>query len=445
MSFLSNTLVKKPEKYLVTIMVFLLFLLGGAISFMPKSSPWPVVPGFIAICGILIFFASLQTAFLLYSQSKLDLDSGVSLLASGYLWISFLALARTLFLPGIIFSVQFFHENTQVSAWLWTIWHLLFPLCIIVYCLINLGKVSCSYRFSQWVFRSVPLILPVLILSLIHGQDFLPTLIMNGNYCTLYLDYFILALAGFSFILLIFSKRENNRQDLWLILAITVHGLDIFYGIMGSSRYSIGWYLAMMSSVISSSVILSIFIYEIFSIAQSKSQENIYLKNMSEMDPLTGIANRRKFNVMFEGLWQLSRQQQKPICLILVDIDHFKSYNDSFGHPSGDLCLIKIARALSIIPKRQTDFTTRMGGEEFAILLYGMPEEMGRQVAEESRKSVENLRIPHSAPSFSHVTISVGYGAMIADTTSSPEEFFNKVDQALFKAKSEGRNRVKSI
>lgn len=445
MEFLSGTLVKKPEKYLVGTIVFLLFLVGGSISFMPKASLWPIVPGFIAICGIVIFFASLQTAFLLYSQSKLNLDSGISILACGYLWISFLALARTLFLPGILFSVQSFPENTQIAAWLWIIWHVIFPLCVIFYCLVNLGKISFSYRFLQWVFRTVPFIISLLIIVLIQVEDLLPSLIIGGNYDAIYLDYFILSLAVVSFAFLTLSRGLNNRQDLWLILAVTVHGFDVFYGILGSARYSMGWYMGMISSVISSSIILSIFIYEIFSIAQSKSQENLYLKDMSEMDPLTGIANRRKFNRMFENLWQLSLRQQKSLCLILIDIDHFKLYNDSFGHPSGDRCLIKIARALSLIPKRKTDFTTRMGGEEFAILLYGVSEKIGNQIAEETRKAVELLGIPHLDPPFLYVTISVGCGTVIADATSSPEEFFNQVDQALFKAKAGGRNRVKSI
>lgn len=447
MKNLDRDFVNKSEKYLVISIGFFLFIASIFIFFMPNTTLLPMVPGFIAGCGILIFFASMQTAFLLYSQSKLDFDSGVSFLASGYLSISFLAFTHTLFLPGIFFSANLFPENSQISAWLWIVWHLIFPIFIILYSLVNLGKLSCSYKLSQWIFRFTPIGIFLLIILLINIEPLLPMLIVDGKYGSYQSvdSVLIFLLTAFSFILLIKSRGLNNRQDLWLTLAIIVHGLDVFYGIVGEARYSLGWYLGMISSVISSSIILSVFIYQIFNIAQSKNQENLHLKDISELDPLTGIANRRKFNLLYRELWNLSFQQQKPICLILLDIDHFKSYNDSFGHPSGDLCLIKIAKILSDILKRKADFATRMGGEEFALLLYGAPEKINREIAEESRKAVESLRIPYSANSTAYVTVSVGYGTIIADQTITPEAFYNMVDQALFKAKAEGRNRVECI
>ena len=442
MENLKSIIAKKSEKYYVIALIAALVIIATLISSNGRVS-WPVIPTFIAMCGILIFVTSLQTAFLLYNQSKLARDSSVALLASGYLAVSFLALARIILFPGLFLSSSVLDDNNQIAAWLWVVTHTIFPFFLILYALNHWKKIFSSYKYARWNFRLIPITVTMIVLGLVYYESALPSLIDKGNYSsTYYLDFFLLAFTAVPLFLLITKKGMNNRQDLWLMLAITVQCLDIFYEIIGETRYSMGWYLGMISSILSSSIILGVFIYHILCIAQLKEEEGHYFKDISETDPLTGVANRRKLDLVFNNLWELSLNQQQPLCLLMIDIDHFKIYNDSYGHLEGDKCLIKVADALSKIPKRSTDIIARIGGEEFIILLYGVDQDVGSQVAEEIRKEIENLHI--SYPVFYHpwLTVSIGYASHIVTTSSKKEKFLNIVDQALYKAKAEGRNRV---
>lgn len=445
MEMLRGVWAKQSEKHFAISIIILFFLVGCFASFMSKTV-WPIVPGFISMCGISIFFTSLQTAFLLYNQSKLDLDSSVALLAAGYLAVSLLALARIIFLPGIILDLDYFGVNTQATAWIWTIWHLIFPCAVILYSLKNLNTISCNYKASQLIFKLTPIAAFSTILLLVLIDDSLPILVKNNNYAfTAWMDLSLLILTAISLVILLISRRINYRQDVWLALAVIVHGLDIFYGLVGEVRYSAGWYLGMINSVISSSLILGVFIYQILNFAKLKNEETHYFKYISEIDPLTKIPNRRKFDTMLTALWELGLEQNRPLCLIMIDVDNFKAYNDSLGHPTGDKCLISIAKQLSQIPKRTTDFTARLGGEEFAILLYGADKVIGFKIAEQTRKSIESLKIPHPTSPSSYVTISVGMVSLIPDVSTSHDVFLNMADQALYKAKTNGRNRVESL
>lgn len=439
-----NSEVSKTEKYFVLSIILTLFVIFaytssfGTIEYIP-------IPGFISICGISIFIVSLQTAFLLYNQSKIRFDSAIALLSSGYFLISFLVLGRIIFLPGALLTPEYINEESQISAWLWTIWHLVFPIYIILYSLID-SKFSISYSLSQLTFKAVPLISLGIILFLTFYDNNLPKLVNENSYtATIHYDISLLFLCFVSMLFLISQRGINHRQDLWLLLALSVHGLDILYGITGGARYSAGWYLALINSVLASTIILGVFIHHLIQIAQSMSLENDYLKNISEQDELTKISNRRKFNFIFETLWSLSLHQRKPLCLIIIDIDNFKSYNDKFGHPQGDECLIRIANILQQVSKRETDLVARIGGEEFAILLYGIHEKEGAIFAERARKMVEDEQIPSANSHPPYVTISVGYGVVTPHSRFNYKGFINKVDGALYTSKHKGKNTISCI
>lgn len=144
MDELINPEVSRFERTFVFSLIFILYFIFAFVSSFNKVEH-SAIPGFISICGISIFIISLQTAFLLYNQSKIRFDSSVALLSSGYLFISFLVLGRIVFLPGTLFSTDYIHEDSQVAAWLWTIWHLIFPVYIILYSLIY-ARFPLSYQ-----------------------------------------------------------------------------------------------------------------------------------------------------------------------------------------------------------------------------------------------------------------------------------------------------------
>jgi diguanylate cyclase (GGDEF)-like protein len=167
------------------------------------------------------------------------------------------------------------------------------------------------------------------------------------------------------------------------------------------------------------------------------------LKNMAEHDGLTGIYNRHTFNESYGRLWRQAIRDRKAVAVIMIDVDHFKLFNDTHGHLAGDRCLILIAGALSRHERRPLDIVARYGGEEFVTVLYDTDEDHVRKTSDRIRASIEGLRIEHgSSDAGEHVTVSVGSAIIVPGTTIEPQELIRMADEALYRAKSLGRNRV---
>jgi len=166
------------------------------------------------------------------------------------------------------------------------------------------------------------------------------------------------------------------------------------------------------------------------------------IEGMSLTDELTGIANRRNFNETLKREWSRAHRSGLPISLIMLDIDFFKFYNDHYGHQEGDLCLQKVALAVSRAAKRPTDLAARYGGEEFAVILPGTPLSGAEKVTGDIQDNITAARIPHEKSSVSrHVTASIGVAAMSPSPSDNYESLIKAADDLLYKAKENGRNR----
>jgi len=173
---------------------------------------------------------------------------------------------------------------------------------------------------------------------------------------------------------------------------------------------------------------------------------NFNLENLSYTDGLTGISNRRNFDSYIEMSWNNCLNSNKPLSLIMMDIDYFKLYNDNYGHIKGDDCLKAVAKELSKSAKRTLDLSARYGGEEFVIILPETHKDGAEIIAEEIRKNIINLDIPHeSSPISKNVTLSLGVTTMVPNNQHTISEFINDADKALYEAKSLGRNRTCSV
>lgn len=169
------------------------------------------------------------------------------------------------------------------------------------------------------------------------------------------------------------------------------------------------------------------------------------LENLSATDGLTGIPNRRRFDEVFAQEWHRASRTSSPLSIIFADIDHFKNYNDTYGHVSGDDCLRSVARALRSSLSRPADFVARYGGEEFIALLPETAEHGCRYLAELFRVNVSELRIPHTAsPVADHVTVSLGAATCISATSCDRSSLIKEADKQLYRAKSAGKNCVRS-
>jgi diguanylate cyclase (GGDEF)-like protein len=170
-----------------------------------------------------------------------------------------------------------------------------------------------------------------------------------------------------------------------------------------------------------------------------------YLERISFLDGLTGIPNRRKFDEYLDYAYGFAIRESFPVSMVMMDVDHFKLYNDHYGHQEGDACLIKVARAFSGAFARKTDFVARYGGEEFACILPNTPLEATLALAEKLRIQVASLQIPHSAsPTEPFVTISLGVASILPSAASSCKDLISAADEALYLSKKSGRNKVSS-
>ncbi len=167
------------------------------------------------------------------------------------------------------------------------------------------------------------------------------------------------------------------------------------------------------------------------------------LTRLSRLDGLTEIPNRRAFDERLEGEWRRAIRFGEPLAAAMIDIDHFKEYNDAHGHPAGDDCLRRVANVLARNLEREADFIARYGGEEFICLVNVMDAKEVYLAVERLRSGVETLHLPHGASRVSPwVTISIGAALCHPTKERAPAELVAEADAQLFKAKNLGRNRV---
>ena len=190
---------------------------------------------------------------------------------------------------------------------------------------------------------------------------------------------------------------------------------------------------------------------------------NTQLRELAQLDSLTGLANRRTFNAHLFTEWKLAMKRRQPISALMIDVDHFKPFNDRYGHVQGDACLRKVGEALKACTRSRdlsvpadasltaahpvalgsdTQLAARYGGEEFAVLLPGIELEAATRIGERIRNAVADLLIAHSGAPWGFVSISVGVATIVPDDRASPQELTETADACLYEAKQRGRNTV---
>lgn len=175
---------------------------------------------------------------------------------------------------------------------------------------------------------------------------------------------------------------------------------------------------------------------------QALKSANIELEKLSNTDGLTGIANRRHFDDMLGKEWDHAKRANKAISLLMIDVDHFKHYNDQNGHIAGDDCLKTVAEILTNTSRRSGDLTARYGGEEFVVLLPDTNEQDALAIAQRIQNEFRSLALPHAGVFPEIVTVSIGVACLIPSKTNSPENLLQQADQGLYRAKQSGRNAL---
>ena len=253
------------------------------------------------------------------------------------------------------------------------------------------------------------------------AREYLPDLIL--------LDVLMPDMSGFE---LIKELKENGVTEKIPVIFIT--------GLSGADDEEKGFFLGAVD-----------YIAKPFNKAIVKARVNTHIKIIDQMrmierigliDPLTKIMNRRGFESRLGVEWSKAQRERTPISFFMIDADHFKGYNDTYGHQQGDVALKLVAEKAYFALKRPADFAARWGGEEFVALLPGTNLDGALYVAERIRASVEETVILTEDGTKTRITVSIGVETVMPGDETSSSEMINRADQALYKAKSSGRNQV---
>jgi diguanylate cyclase (GGDEF)-like protein len=178
---------------------------------------------------------------------------------------------------------------------------------------------------------------------------------------------------------------------------------------------------------------------------QSLEAIRVNLEQLAIKDGLTGIYNRRFFDMQFDIQWRIARRINEPLTLIMIDVDYFKQFNDIYGHIVGDNALKRVADSLNRSFLRSSDFVARYGGEEFVVLSVGMTQEQAALFTATLCQRVRDLDIPHSASSTGYITVSIGFSVHAFATHDHPSVLLGRADKALYAAKQRGRDQSFSL
>lgn len=177
---------------------------------------------------------------------------------------------------------------------------------------------------------------------------------------------------------------------------------------------------------------------------QQLNQLSQEMARLSQEDGLTGLANRRHFNETLAREWAIAEREKQSIALIFIDVDHFKPYNDTYGHLEGDKVLSQVGKTLKSMAKRPADLAARYGGEEFVLLLPNTTVEGAHELAQEVRQAIDDLAIPHkSSKAAKHVSVSIGLSALVPNGQHTINTLIDNADEGVYAAKKAGRHRIR--
>jgi diguanylate cyclase (GGDEF)-like protein len=460
----------------VVLLSTIFFFVAAPFAKVRVAEVWAFLPIYQSVLVI----NDLITAVLLFGQFGISRSRGLLVLASGYLFSALMAVSHLLSFPALITPTGLLGAGSQTTAWLYFLWHGIFPLLVVAYALLGDGHAPThtsdlprgSARLA--ILSSIAVVFIVaggLTLLTTMGHDALP-LIMQGSRDAPAKVIVATASWALSFIALaaLWRRRPHSLLDLWLMVVICTWIFDIaLASVLNAGRFDVGWYAGRIYGLLATSFILVVLLYEnsmlyaaLVQAHASDRKKTAELERLTTVDALTGIANRRAFDKALDQEWRRTMRHKTPLSLLMIDVDCFKRYNDTYGHVAGDKCLQAIAGALAKNSRRVGEVAARYGGEEFAVLLPHMENDEAHSLARRICQAVRDLNIPHeNSVAAAHVTISIGLASVplaVAPASgeaqlsnsedqakaarSGPVGLVQTADEALYAAKVAGRNQV---
>ncbi len=339
----------------------------------------------------------------------------------------------------VFFWLHFSNQHIPLFIW----FGLIVTLCIVRFLVgknFNSQKQYSQLELSNWANKYVFFTTMISTIWGLSGVVLFPNDLIHQV---------LLVMILFSVLLAAIPTLAASRIAYYLQILVTLAPITIL--LMMSQDEGHALLAAAIIITATTLILVSSYIYHLLYKLQDAQ---FALQELADTDQLTQVANRRHFDRKFKTEWRRAMRERTPISLLLLDVDHFKKYNDTLGHQAGDECLQKISASLRSVTRRPADLAARYGGEEFAILLPVTKLRDARMLAERLRNKIENLRIEHPASELGVVTVSIGVSCCEPGwdfTGETPEEeqdvifpamLVTAADNAMYVAKRQGRNQV---
>lgn len=432
----------------------------GAMALPYAKVPLAAFAAFIPIYVTALVIFDLVTAVLLLGHYRALKSVGLLVLGGVYLFNATAIAAYALIFPGLFAPTGLLGSGPQTSSALYMLWHAGYPLGLVAYVVARRrgarGPARPSGRRALRAIAATAALVLALVAAFTAfataGHECLPVF-MDDNQTTSVGKAFLISiwLLSFGALVVLLWSRPHSLMDIWLMVALCVWLLDLaLAAVLNAGRYDLGWYLGRIYGLVAAGVLLIVLLGEnarhyarLRSLTTALQSANETLWRSSMQDGLTELANRRAFDMHLAEHLALAQRHRRPLALVLLDVDHFKAYNDAYGHQLGDECLKAIARVLQAHGKRPSDLAARYGGEEFALVLPETDSVGAMHIAAAAQAAVSGLSIAHRECSTGAVvSISIGIAALGEGEALTPQQMIAMADKALYQAKDAGRNRI---
>ncbi len=436
-----------------------IFLILVPYATTPLRPIWAFIPCYESALVI----SDLITAALLLGQFNATRSGALLALGNGYLFTALMTIVHALTFPGLFAPGGLLGAGAQSTAWMYMLWHGGFPLFVIGYSLLRNREARRVRRARHSPAglivasaAATAALVGVLAVTAIGGQGVLPSVISNNHYTPtmIFVAGSVWSLSVIA-MLAVGRKRPYSILDLWLMIVLCAWLIDIgLSALLNNARFDLGFYAGRVYGLLAANFVLLVLLAENSALYRDLVKMADELRHMTALDALTGIANRRAFDLALEREWRCALRNAAPLSLLMIDIDYFKHFNDGYGHVQGDQCLRAVAKLLAESVRRAGDLAARYGGEEFAILLPCTEAGDAQQLGQRICHALAQLALPHEhSQAAGHVTVSIGVACHVPAPASQGQAaapfaglsaalLVESADQALYARKSLGRNGV---
>lgn len=452
-------LVEQPAYAIATIaqrrnaLATTLSVLLPAIMAVPYADRWVgPIDGLLPAMGAAAMVAMIVSGVLLGNQYTSTRHVPFAVLSVAY-WTTAILLGPYMLFSAHAFSATAFGMGPQIAPWLWIVWHAAFVLLVAGYVWSDsyFGRHAIDradgIEFVRHYALSAAVLGAAAVASVVLFAHKLPMLVAGGTFTLSYhlvVQQLLLTSSCIVMATMVARNALRNPTSLWVCVVLAAYTIEIVLnGDVIDAPYTVGWYVGFVSAAAWQSVFLFVQLRHANEQLAAYAADTQTLVEVTQRDALTNLFNRRGFDDHFELALADSKAARGSIALLALDLDHFKAYNDHFGHLAGDDALRQVAGAMMSAVNRPADACCRVGGEEFAIILSETDESGAQIVAERVRLAVMRLRIKH-APEILLPSMTVSVGVAVADAGSgvTAKALHERADQALYRAKRLGRNCV---